>query len=163
MKTGINTWSQSKKSALERWEEKIARPDGPDGCWIWTRGNGRMAFKGSGVGEAAHLWGYRHFVGDIPEGLLCTKACDTDRCVNPAHRLLVDSKEAKSNVVRERWRKTKENRDAFSRPTSTCIHHWIIAAPNGPESPGTCRKCGASSSFPNWQAEFTVRAPRGAA
>ncbi len=36
--------------------------------------------------------------------------------------------------------------------SSTCKHHWLIESPNGVESQGTCKVCGAKKSFSNsWQ------------
>jgi len=34
-------------------------------------------------------------------------------------------------------------------PVSGCVHHWLIAGPNGPTSPGVCNRCGAEKEFPN--------------
>lgn len=33
--------------------------------------------------------------------------------------------------------------------TRRCTHHWIIAGPEGPESTGRCRRCGAERIFQN--------------
>ena len=30
-----------------------------------------------------------------------------------------------------------------------CCHHWMIEAPNGPTSLGTCRDCGEAREFKN--------------
>ena len=30
-----------------------------------------------------------------------------------------------------------------------CIHFWMIESPNGPQSIGTCRRCGRVDSFDN--------------
>lgn len=30
-----------------------------------------------------------------------------------------------------------------------CRHHWIIETPNGPESAGACKHCGAARMFQN--------------
>lgn len=30
----------------------------------------------------------------------------------------------------------------------TCVHHWVIATPNGPFCQGKCKKCGRSKRFP---------------
>ena len=30
-----------------------------------------------------------------------------------------------------------------------CAHHWVIAAPDGPTSEGTCRRCGHQREFVN--------------
>ena len=32
---------------------------------------------------------------------------------------------------------------------SDCCHHWIIEAPNGANSLGTCKSCGAQREFVN--------------
>lgn len=37
-----------------------------------------------------------------------------------------------------------------------CRHHWIIETPNGPESEGTCRKCGQTRMFSNWDERFAM-------
>jgi hypothetical protein len=40
-----------------------------------------------------------------------------------------------------------------------CCHHWMIEAPNGPTSLGTCRDCGEAREFKNsiqitsWESE----------
>ena len=45
----------------------------------------------------------------------------------------------------------------------TCVHHWIIEAPNGPESAGRCRRCDATRIFMNsqesvmWEQRNTLR------
>lgn len=31
-----------------------------------------------------------------------------------------------------------------------CQHHWVISTPEGPYSQGTCRKCGSTRQFRNW-------------
>ncbi len=42
-------------------------------------------------------------------------------------------------------------------------HHWVIDAPNGRESGGTCKRCGAKRVFPNstesvmWERGNTIR------
>jgi hypothetical protein len=50
-----------------------------------------------------------------------------------------------------------------SRKASNCIHHWIIEAPNGRESAGVCKHCGARKEFSNstesvmWEQTNTLR------
>ena len=42
-------------------------------------------------------------------------------------------------------------------------HHWVIDAPNGRESSGSCKHCGATRVFPNstesvmWERGNTIR------
>lgn len=45
-----------------------------------------------------------------------------------------------------------------------CVHHWLIEAPGGRESTGTCKRCGKKRSFANstesvmWERTNTLRA-----
>ena len=32
----------------------------------------------------------------------------------------------------------------------TCVHHWLIEAPEGPVSKGICKKCGEEKEFQNY-------------
>lgn len=49
------------------------------------------------------------------------------------------------------------------RGTQCQAHHWVIDAPNGRESSGTCKHCGATRAFPNstesvmWERGNTIR------
>ena len=33
---------------------------------------------------------------------------------------------------------------------SECVHHWVIADPDGPTSNGSCKKCGSAKEFMNY-------------
>jgi hypothetical protein len=50
-----------------------------------------------------------------------------------------------------------------SRKVANCVHHWIIDAPNGRESVGSCNYCGVTKSFSNstesvmWEQTNTLR------
>ena len=33
---------------------------------------------------------------------------------------------------------------------SACLHHWVLAPPEGPVSTGACRSCGEERDFPNY-------------
>ena len=47
--------------------------------------------------------------------------------------------------------------------SATCVHHWLIEAPNGRESTGKCKRCGVLRSFTNstesvmWEQTNTLR------
>ena len=49
------------------------------------------------------------------------------------------------------------------RRTSKCVHHWLIEAPSGRESRGTCKRCGRKRAFANstdnvmWEQTNTLR------
>lgn len=73
-----------------RFQRNITKPDGDDGCWVWTGDKwglyGRFNI-GSGRGRAhsAHRWAYERFVGPIPEGMTIDHLCRNTLCVNPLH------------------------------------------------------------------------------
>jgi hypothetical protein len=77
---------QPQGSALERfwfWTDKT------DTCWNWKgaldkRGYGRHV-DDSGWRDMAHRWSYKHFIGEIPDGLIVDHTCVNPKCVNPAH------------------------------------------------------------------------------
>lgn len=72
-----------------------------DGCWTWTGAlrKGYGAFKigsrtdGSRRDTEAHLFIWRHFYGQIPEGLQIDHLCRNPKCVNPAHMETVTPRE----------------------------------------------------------------------
>ncbi len=57
---------------------------------------------------------------------------------------------------------TSETRE-HTAPATNCVHHWLIEAPNGRESVGTCNRCGTVRSFTNsteavmWEQTNTLR------
>lgn len=46
---------------------------------------------------------------------------------------------------------------------ANCVHHWLIEAPNGRESRGSCKNCGKTKDFVNstesvmWEQTNTIR------
>jgi len=52
---------------------------------------------------------------------------------------------------------------ATRKASKNCVHHWIIDAPNGRESTGTCKHCGVEKGFSNstesvmWEQTNTLR------
>ena len=63
-------------------------PEPTSGCWLWDGGltrSGHPHFWLNGKTVKAHRVSYRHFVCDIPEGLLVCHRCDVASCVNPDH------------------------------------------------------------------------------
>ena len=57
---------------------------------------------------------------------------------------------------------TSEARERTAQ-ASTCVHHWLIEAPNGRESQGRCKRCGVVKAFTNsteavmWEQTNTLR------
>src|ERR1035438_643278 len=57
-------------------------------CWLWTGGTtrGYGIFWAGGTSHRAHVWSYKRFAKDVPEGLeLDHFACDRANCVNYQH------------------------------------------------------------------------------
>jgi len=58
---------------------------------------------------------------------------------------------------------SQERPSGAARKASNCVHHWIIDAPNGRESTGVCKHCGAEKGFSNstesvmWEQTNTLR------
>lgn len=82
--------AMSRLSAPERLLARTVRPNGDDGCWIFT-GAGTRSGTGHGkllVGGKltyAHRLSYEVHVGPIPDGMVVRHRCDVPQCVNPAH------------------------------------------------------------------------------
>jgi hypothetical protein len=57
-------------------------------CWLWGGGDCREygIFWADGTSHRAHVWSYKHFVAEIPDGLTLDHfACDQPGCVNYLH------------------------------------------------------------------------------
>lgn len=73
--------------------EKIEKPDGELGCWIYTGhincgGYGVLARRfngGKSVSVLAHRYSYINIIGPIPEGLFLDHLCRNRSCCNPKH------------------------------------------------------------------------------
>lgn len=61
-------------------------------------------------------------------------------------------------------RRTEEAPAPRPKPSGkACVHHWQIESPNGRESTGVCKRCGAQKAFSNstesvmWEQTNTLR------
>ncbi len=58
---------------------------------------------------------------------------------------------------------TTEPEKAAKPNPKNCVHHWSIESPNGRESLGVCKRCGAKKRFSNstesvmWEQTNTLR------
>lgn len=139
---------------LEKWEAKIQRPQGWEGCWIWI--GSRIIHNHSGTffvpkingSQGAHRWGYEHYKGLIPEGMVLMPECSTDYCVNPSH-YKIGTKGESSGRRNATAKQQRLDKPEDFQVEDTCVHHWVIESPNGPTSSGTCKNCGDIRDFRN--------------
>jgi hypothetical protein len=86
----------------------ISKPDGEDGCWLWTgkskTQHGYGMFKSQGRTVYVHRATYEALVGPIPEGLVIDHLCRTPPCCNPAHLEPVTYSENTLRAPVHRWR-----------------------------------------------------------
>jgi hypothetical protein len=86
-------------SVVRRFMAKVALPDDPDECWLWTA----TSWKAYGIVRLnyrklfAHRLAYEMFIGPIPPGLEVDHMCHTTLCVNPRHLRAVTNKQNLEN------------------------------------------------------------------
>lgn len=103
------------RAVLARWNRAISKQ--ATGCWLWTGTNtadgyARWRYKPGAPEIYVHVWAYRAFIGDIPDGMQVDHRCHTDdtacpggaacvhrRCCRPEHLELVTGSE---NTMRQR-------------------------------------------------------------
>lgn len=73
------------RSAEERFFQNVKILE--NGCWLWTgyiREDGYGQFSGKRL-MYVHLWAYKHFNGEIPNGHELHHRCENHACANPDH------------------------------------------------------------------------------
>jgi hypothetical protein len=106
------------RAVLARFHRMLTKQ--ADGCWLATTTNtadgyARWRYKPGAPETYVHVWAYRAFIGDIPEGMQVDHACHTAavergaceggldcqhrRCANPEHLELVTGSQ---NTMRQR-------------------------------------------------------------
>lgn len=75
------------------------------GCWEWQANKDKNGYGmfWSKTNERAHRWSYRHFKGQIPQGLTLDHLCMVKNCVNPEHLEAVTNLE---NIQRSKRNRT---------------------------------------------------------
>jgi hypothetical protein len=84
------------KTLKTRLLRRIAKQDGPDGCWLWTGArstNGQGAIQITHKLYATHRLAYELWVGPIPQDHRVRHRCGNLACVNPQHLYLTSLEE----------------------------------------------------------------------
>lgn len=76
-----------RRTAGERFWEKVDKSGGPDGCWLWTGAHDSYGqFYLEGRNHQAHRIALFLEHGEhVPPGMEACHECDVKLCVNPAH------------------------------------------------------------------------------
>lgn len=68
-----------------------------------------------------------------------------------------------SRTAVETKKEEQQPTPAVKPSSKNCVHHWRIESPNGRESRGVCKRCGATKAFSNsnesviWEQTNTLR------
>ena len=95
------------KPAIVRTLDKVVRIPF-SGCWIFMGALNEAGYGIVGTGgrgepnDRAHRITYRHFRGDIPNGMLVCHACDTPACCNPDHLFLGTHKDNTRDMINKK-------------------------------------------------------------
>jgi HNH endonuclease len=69
------------------WSDDWYIPEPNSGCHIWLGPLTRTGY-GSAATTSAHRYAWKHFRGEIPQGMCVLHRCDVRCCVNPDHLFL---------------------------------------------------------------------------
>ncbi len=136
-----------KKSAQERFWEKVAESD--NGCWIWLGSrvrNCRGKFWDGTKIVQSHIYAWKEAYGEIPNGIFVLHSCDTDLCVNPDHLFLGTYDDIYGTDQERFWSRVKKSDGCwewlgttdpygygqFSTKTCRLAHRFSWEIHNGP-------------------------------
>lgn len=87
-----------------RLEKRTARPNGAEGCWLWTGPLERIGYARicvNGRMTYVHRVAYELVNGPIPDGAEVMHRCDVRNCINPAHLQLGTHRENMADCKRK--------------------------------------------------------------
>lgn len=95
------------KPTIERVLNKVI-PIPFSGCWIFMGAVNHWGYGMIGTGrrgmpvDRAHRVTYKHFKGDIPQGMFVCHSCDVPSCCNPDHLFLGTNQDNVNDMLRKR-------------------------------------------------------------
>jgi len=135
---------ETEEDIRARFEAKIDKSAGEDGCWPWlasTNGKSGYGIFRGGKGRdkygskkwiLAHRYAYELEYGDIPDGLQIDHLCKNRLCVNPRHMEAVSQR---INTLRSDGPSAKQARQTH------CIHGHPFDILNTRIEKGGKRRC----------------------
>lgn len=99
--------NHSRKPVAERFWTKVAIPEEPNACWLWTgattrKGYGEIGAGGQGgLGLRTHRLSWELHNGPIPDGFFVCHHCDNPPCVRPDHLFLGLNSDNQSDAYRK--------------------------------------------------------------
>jgi hypothetical protein len=94
------------KPAIERVLDKVVRIPF-SGCWIFTGASNEFGYGIVGTGgrgmptDRTHRITYKHFHGEIPNGMFVCHECDVPSCCNPNHLFLGTNQDNVDDMVKK--------------------------------------------------------------
>lgn len=109
--TGVSPYERHyhSKPLVDRFWDKVAIPESPESCWLWTGGlnygdHGYGVFGLADRSVGAHRFSWELHFGPIPEELWVLHSCDNPPCVSPFHLFLgTNSDNCRDSVRKGRW------------------------------------------------------------
>jgi len=142
------------KPAIERVLGRIVRLPF-SGCWIFTGATNNFGYGIVGLGsrgqpnDRAHRITYRHFRGEIPDGMFVCHTCDVPSCCNPDHLFLGD----RADNMKDAAKKRRICTIGKSNLTHCVNGHEFTEENTRRDKHGhrRCRICAKEASIRNWE------------
>jgi hypothetical protein len=102
-------WKNSSKEEIdnhinEYFEKKIIRKEG---CWDWKSSKNDKEYQRMHISKLApriaiHIYSWKLYKGEIPEGMFVCHSCDNKRCANPDHLFLGTSDDNIQDMINKK-------------------------------------------------------------
>jgi hypothetical protein len=98
---------RTQRPVIERLLDKVI-PIPFSGCWIFMGATNDFGYGIVGTGgrgspnDRAHRITYKHFKGEIPDGMFVCHTCDVPSCCNPDHLFLGTNQDNVNDMISKR-------------------------------------------------------------